>query len=235
MKITTILFDLDGTLLPMNQENFIKGYFKLLAEKMASHGYDPQTIAQNVWIATKEMVKNNGLTNNETAFWKKFEEIYGPRVVSDRKIFDEFYSNEFSKIKELCGTNPIIPKVVYQIKNMGYNIALATNPVFPKVATVSRIRWAGFKPSDFEIYTTYENIGYCKPNPEYYAEVAKRLGVPTNQCLMVGNDVTEDMVAEKTGMQVFLLTDNIANKENKDISQYNKGNFEDLLEYIKSI
>ena len=37
-----ILFDLDGTLLPMDQTEFTNGYFKLLAAKMAPHGYDPK-------------------------------------------------------------------------------------------------------------------------------------------------------------------------------------------------
>ena len=40
--IKTVLFDLDGTLLPMDQDNFVKAYFKNLAIKLAPHGYDPQ-------------------------------------------------------------------------------------------------------------------------------------------------------------------------------------------------
>lgn len=33
--IKAILFDLDGTLLPMDQDEFTKGYFNLLAAKLA--------------------------------------------------------------------------------------------------------------------------------------------------------------------------------------------------------
>ena len=112
---------------------------------------------------------------------------------------------------------------------MGLRVALATNPIFPAVATQSRIRWAGLESEDFELYTTYENIGYCKPNPDYYREIAKRLGVSPEGCLMVGNDVTEDMVASETGMQVFLLTDCLINKERKDISVYPRGSLLTLL------
>lgn len=46
---------------------------------------------------------------------------------------------------------------------------------------------------------------------------------------MVGNDVTEDMVASETGMQVFLLTDCLINKERKDISVYPRGSLLTLL------
>ena len=111
-------------------------------------------------------------------------------------------------------------------------MALATNPIFPAVATESRIRWVGLEPEDFEIYTTYENIGYCKPNPEYYREILRRMDVKPEECLMVGNDVTEDMVAETIGMDVFLLTDCLINKEEKDISQYKQGSFAELVEFL---
>ena len=51
---------------------------------------------------------------------------------------------------------------------------------------------------------------------------------------MVGNDVTEDMVAEETGMHVFLLTDCLINKGGKDISAYPRGSFLQLLDHIQA-
>lgn len=85
-----------------------------------------------------------------------------------------------------------------ELKRRGFGVALATNPIFPSVATESRIRWAGLEPEEFALYTTYENTAYCKPNPAYYRDVAQRLGVDPAACLMVGNDVTEDMVAARS-------------------------------------
>ena len=102
-------------------------------------------------------------------------------------------------------------------------------------ATESRIKWAGLKPEDFEIITTFENFNYCKPNPNYYREVCAKMGVAPEECLMVGNDVLDDMVAEQLGMKVFLLTDCLINKENKDISKYPSGSFENLITYIKGL
>ena len=37
---------------------------------------------------------------------------------------------------------------------------------------------------------------------------------------MVGNDVKEDMVARKLGMDVFLITDCLINPNNEDIEQF---------------
>lgn len=128
--------------------------------------------------------------------------------------------------------NPKAAITVRTVKEIGLQVALATNPIFPAVATESRIRWAGLEPEEFELYTTYENIGYCKPNPDYYREIARRLGVRPEQCLMVGNDVAEDMVAETIGMKVFLLTDCLINKTREDINQYRRGSFEQLMQYL---
>ena len=236
MKIKTILFDLDGTLLPMDNDEFTKGYFKLLVKKLAPYGYEPQKLIDGIWSGTAAMVKNDGTKTNEQAFWEKFSEIFGEKARTDKPLFDEFYENEFQNAKTFCGYNPKAAIAVHTIKEMGFQIALATNPIFPSIATESRISWAGFDPNDFELYTTYENIGYCKPNPDYYREIAKRLGVDTEQCLMVGNDVTEDMeAAQKAGMNVFLLTDCLINKERKDISAYPRGSFEQLIDFANKL
>lgn len=234
MKLTTVLFDMDGTLLPMDNDAFTKGYFKLLAAKLAPHGYDARQLVDGIWAGTAAMVANDGSQSNEAAFWKKFAGIFGEKALADKPLFDEFYEKEFQTAKGLCGLNPNAAIAVHTVKEMGLRVALATNPIFPAVATQSRIRWAGLEPEDLELYTTYENIGFCKPNPDYYREIAERLGVRPEECLMVGNDVTEDMVASETGMQVFLLTDCLINKERKDISVYPRGSFRQLIDFIES-
>lgn len=234
-KLAAVLFDLDGTLLPMDNDEFTKGYFKLLTAKMISHGYEAKQLVDAIWSGTGAMVKNDGSQSNEAAFWKKIVAIYGEKVLADKPLFDAFYANEFHAAKELCGMNPKAAIAVHTAKEMGLRVVLATNPIFPAVATQNRIRWAGLEPEDFELYTTYENIGYCKPNPDYYREIAKRLNVRPEQCLMVGNDVTEDMIAEEIGMKVFLLTDCLINRERKDINQYNRGGFDQLLQFMASM
>ena len=233
MSIRTILFDLDGTLLPMDQDVFVKSYFKRLAMKLAPLGYDPQQLIKAIWAGTMVMIGNDGSCTNEEAFWRYFASVYGEDSRKDEPTFDAFYRSEFQAVAADCGHDPRAAQAIRTLKELDYRLVLATNPIFPAIATESRMRWAGLDQNDFELYTTYENIGYCKPNLDYYREILRRIGCEPAECLMVGNDVSDDMVARELGMEVFLLTDCLINKENVDISIYPNGSFEELLAYLQ--
>ena len=235
MKITTVLFDLDGTLLPMDQNVFIKAYFGGLARRLAPFGYDPQKLIDSIWQGTAAMVKNNGDVTNEERFWQGFEDAYGKPARQDEELFAAFYREDFDKVRTSCGYTPAAREIVDTVKACGLRAALATNPIFPAMATERRIAWAGLSPSDFELITTYENSRHCKPNPDYYRDVMQALGVKPEECLMVGNDVGEDMIAETLGARVFLLTNDLINSKNADISVYPNGSYADLIDFIKNL
>lgn len=230
--LTTVLFDLDGTLLPMDQDAFTKAYFKLLAAKLAPLGYEPQTLIDGIWAGTAAMVANDGSRTNESAFWDAFTARFGARARADEPIFADFYANEFSGARAACGYTPCAAETVRALKARGLRVALATNPIFPAVATESRIRWAGLEPSDFALYTTYENATFCKPNPAYYGEILDKLGVQPSECLMVGNDATEDLAARELGIEVFLLTDCLINKRGVDLAPIPHGDYAALNAYL---
>lgn len=236
MSIKAVLFDLDGTLLPMDQDMFVKAYFKGLATKMAPHGYEPEKLGKAIMLGMEAMYKNDGSKTNEKAFWNEFAGIFGDKVYGDTPYFEDFYIHEFQQIKDVaCGYDERAAKVVHYLQENNIRVTLATNPLFPALATQSRIRWAGLTPEDFEIYTTYEHCSYCKPNPDYYKEILDRMDIEPEECLMVGNDVGEDMVTQKLGMKVFLLTDCLINKDNVDISVYPHGGFDALMDYISEL
>ena len=236
MKITTILFDLDGTLLPMDQETFVKAYFGGLAQKLAPHGYEPNDLIKAVWAGTVSMVGNDGSDTGEIAFWKRFASIYGAeRSKKDYPLFEAYYKECFDDVARVCGRSPKAKEIIEFLKLKGVRRVLATNPLFPSIATEKRMAWAGLSPTDFELCTTYENSHFCKPNPSYYREILEKIGCAPEECAMVGNDVGEDMIARDLGMQVFLLTDCLINKKDQDINAYPHGGFDELLEWLKKI
>lgn len=235
MSTKVVLFDLDGTLLPMNQDYFIKTYFEKLVAKLVPHGYAPDKVAKAIWAGTGAMVKNTGEKTNEEVFWDVFVTICGEKAREDYPVFEDFYENEFDMVQEVCGFNSEAPAIVKYIKKQGFRVALATNPLFPSIATEKRMGWAGLSPDEFELYTTYENSHYCKPNLQYYTEIIEKLGVKPEECLMVGNDVADDMVVREMGMKVFLLTDCLINKDEVDIEMFPHGGFDELKRYIDEL
>ena len=235
MSIKTVLFDLDGTLLPMDQEAFVKAYTERLAAYMLPHGYDPETLIRFLWLGTGAMVKNDGKRTNEDVFWEVFSAGVGKDARRDEPIFAQFYDTEFNKAKDSCGFAPEAAGVVLSLKERGFRVVLATNPLFPHMATENRIRWAGLTPEDFDLYTTYENSRFCKPNPAYYEEILEKIGCRAEECTMVGNDVDEDMVAGKLGMKTFLLTPCLLNRSAQDISQWPNGGFGELSAWLSTL
>lgn len=235
MALKVILFDLDGSLLSMDQDAFIRLYFKALCAHMSPHGYQPDQLIHAVQNGIGAMVQNTGERINEPVFWDAFSHEMGRDTQEDLPLFEEYYQKHFACTKAACGVMPGARECIRQLKAQGYRLVLATNPIFPAMATLQRIRWAGLNPDDFEIITSYENSRFCKPNPDYYRQLSKELQVQPEECLMAGNDAWEDMVAEATGMKVFLLTRGLLNKMAVDITPYPQGNFEDLMRYISAI
>ena len=219
----------------MDQDVFVKTYIGGLASATAKRGYDPKEMASAIMAGTVAMVKNQGDLTGEEVFWQVMRERIGERILSDLPIFDEFYEKDFIKVKDVLGFDERAAEAVRLCKSKGFRVALATNPLFPVVATASRIKWAGLSPEEFELFTTYETSRRCKPNPDYYREVLSAMGLDGEECLMVGNDVDEDMIAESLGMKVFLLTGCLINRRERDISQYPHGDFDELLRFIDGL
>lgn len=206
--IKAVFFDLDGTLLPMDMQEFTNGYFELLTKK--AKGYDKDDLIKTIWGGTKAMVENDGKKTNEDVFWKFYEGVYGTEKLKDKSIFDNFYLNDFKKTKAFCGENKLAKDIVDFCCSMGLKVVLATNPIFPLDGMVTRLNFIGLDEDDFDYISSYENSHYSKPNPKYFTEILKKLKLSADEVLFFGNDEVEDGVpAESLGMKFYLVGDNI--------------------------
>ena len=233
--IKAVLFDLDGTLLPMDQDQFVKGYISSMAAYLLPHGYDPKALIQALSLGTEAMYKNDGSKTNEECFWDAFNQIFQRDCRKDMDIFEAYYRTGFQKVQGECGFSPEASAVMQAVKEKGLLPVLATNPLFPAIATCSRVRWAGLQPEDFSHITTYENAHFCKPSPAYYQEILDVLGLSPDECLMVGNDAAEDLAAMELGIPCFLLTDCLINRNGRDIRDIPQGSFSQLITFIENI
>ena len=231
--IKAVLFDMDGTLLPMDLKSFEKLYFKTLAARVAPLGYQIQPLIDGIWRGTEAMVRNDGSRLNSEVFWRTFADIFGEKALSDVADFDEYYRTDFIAAKAACSANDKAVELVKSLKNRGLAVVVATNPLFPLVAQEQRLSWMGLTTDDVDLITHYDNSHFCKPNLKYYEEILSKLHLKAEQCLMVGNDVNEDMIAAELGMKVFLVTDCLLNPDNKDISAFPHGTFDDLQTFLR--
>lgn len=202
----TILFDLDGTLLPMDMERFTKNYFVHLAESFADL-IDGRELARQVLAATEQMVRTRDGRTNETVFLEYFGQNISGDLAVYRERFDAFYDSAFLRLQSDFAPNPHMVDSVAVLKAKGYRLAVATNPIFPLKANLHRIGWAGLDAGDFCYISCFEKNRFCKPHIEYYEEVLSAVGESPDRCLMVGNDVQEDLPAGQLGMKTFLVED----------------------------
>lgn len=231
-NITTVLFDLDGTLVPMDLETFTKTYFSLLAKAAAPYGYQPDRLTAAVWKGTRAMIQNDGTRRNDQRFWEVFAGELGKEVLGLRPVFDQFYANEFHEARSAVRENLLAKRAVEGLKERGCQVVLATNPLFPAVGVATRLSWVNLTPEDFSYVTTYENSSSCKPNPAYYTEILAKLEKRPEECLMVGNDVREDVLAAgQAGIQTYLITDCLENAQGDDISAVKKGSFQEFMKF----
>ena len=227
------LFDLDGTLLPMDLQKFIELYLNAFCKKFAHKlQMEPKLIVKGIWEGAAAMAKNDGSCLNRELFWRALNSCCNKdmRVYEDE--FDAFYREEFVAAKEATWVNPYVPKAIALLKNSDCKLIVATNPIFPKAATYARISWAGLDPNDFEYITVYDNCSSSKPNLNYYHDICYFCGISPESSMMVGNDVDEDMCAAKLGFDTFLVTDCLINRRDKSIAKYKRGSFEEFYNWL---
>lgn len=63
--IKTVLFDLDGTLLPMNQDVFVKDYFSRLCEYLSPVGFEGEKLVRSIWQSLRKMSEDSSDKTNE--------------------------------------------------------------------------------------------------------------------------------------------------------------------------
>jgi FMN phosphatase YigB (HAD superfamily) len=202
-RVKAILFDLDGTLLNNDMDEFLERYYARLTARF-THLVSFEIFMKAMNKAARAMVANQGPRSNAEVFDEIFFPLVGFSREDTRHIFDDFYAVDFPKLYLEEYFDPQAPVLIQKARQKGYVCVVATNPLFPEVATRHRMNWAGLDAADFALVTTYENSHAAKPSLKYYRDILDFIDQPAEACLMVG-DQAWDMVAAELGMQTFLV------------------------------
>ena len=235
-KYQSILFDLDGTLLHMEQEPFMKALFKTESEEVSLRlGINAETLLDVIKKGVYAMIKNDGTKNNEDAFTAVAGPILGIEESVMYDAFDLYYRGTFMKIKDLATPNPLAKKAIELAREKAELVILATNPVFPPIAQKARLSFVDLVPEDFDYVTHYRNSCYCKPNPNYYKDILSLFKLDPAKCLMVGNDVKEDMIPTAAlGLDTYLVK-NCLIDGGLGYDDYQQGQFDDLITFLEAL
>lgn len=231
-----ILFDLDGTLLNINMEIFLQYYFAEMLQAAQKYGFqDGKKMVEQVYLSTGLMIANRSAdVLNEEAFMKDFLANWSYPETEVQTFFDDFYQQYFPLLKTHCHPFPGVPEMMQGLIRRGFKVVIATNPVFPREAIQQRLDWAGIGDLPYALITSYEEMHFCKPHREYYEEISSRIRVATSDCLMVGNDVDEDLPAGQAGMKTFLVEDMLIEGQSGLVPDW-RGKIGDMINFIGKI
>ncbi|MDE4541571.1 MULTISPECIES: HAD family hydrolase [unclassified Thermoanaerobacterium] len=233
--IDTVMFDLDGTLLPVDTDKMIMEYFEAISNKISDY-FDKYYFQKALYSASMDMINNlDPDKTNEEAFFDSFLKLVEYPKDKIMEIFNDFYENDYKNLGANVCKNEYAKACVELLVDKGYDVVLATNPIFPGIAIKERLRWAGIDHKYFSFITSYEHMHFCKPYIQYYKEIVERLEKKPQHCIMIGNDVDEDVIAGTIGFKTYLLDEFLINRTSKDISAFEHGNYKDLYEYIKRL
>ena len=234
--IRHILFDLDGTLLPMDQDPFGEWYLPRLAQYAAPEGIPAEEVLKLIYRGWAAMVRNDGSATNETVFNRCLRDAYPQQAEAISRGMLAYYSGPFQEAKWLTAPSPFAQRAVAAAGKHDRDVYLATNPDFPRPGTEMRIRWAGIDPAAFRDISSYENSSFCKPSVGYFREFLQRNGLHPEECLMIGNDAWEDMAIRELGVPVYLVTDCLENKQGLPLDGAAwTGSLEALVEKLEAL
>lgn len=191
----------------MDHKEFISEYLKELSRAVVSV-VEPDYFARALRGSIGATIADRSpeLTNAEV-FWAAFKARLENRTEHIKHLLEQFYTERFPKLGRVARPSSEARASVEAMLEKGKRIVLATNPLFPLSAIRERMAWARVDDLPWELLTSYEDMHFCKPHPEYYLEIVQKLKVEPGECLMVGNDTREDLVAKNIGMLAYLATD----------------------------
>ena len=230
--LKAVFFDLDGTLLPIDEKEFRNLYFSLLLEsKGKKYHYGREEFIATLLEGMKNMVKNDGSKTNREVFWDAFVKNFGEDKREQEKDFDEFYKNEMYNLSMICEQTEESKNIIDYVHEIGLIPFLTTNPIFPMEGQIARMSFVGLKKEDFAYVTSYENSCYCKPNPLYFKSILEKFNLKPEEVLLIGNDDFEDGdCASALGIKVYLVKHHIIH------SKHAKGKYPEIdLSQVKDV
>ncbi len=229
-----IFFDLDGTLLDLDMDYFLKSYFGGVASFVSRKGFDPDAFIKALGAGVQSMTNETGGYNIDR-FWRTFCMLSHTERKVVEPLITEYYETEFDLIGKDIVARPEATEILSVLKCKKYPLYLTTMPLFPRIAVERRLAWAGCSPDFFDRITTYDNSTSTKPHLAYYQENIDQIKLGPEKVLMVGNNTKEDLACMGLGIDAFLVTDCLLDPIGFDIQSVKHGSLQEFLAFANSL
>jgi FMN phosphatase YigB (HAD superfamily) len=204
--VRAVLFDLDGTLLDIEVTSFLGRYFEALGAAIDAR-FPGQDLMPAILESTSAMQRSHPDLTNREVFFTDFLARTGVDLAEEWTVFEDFYRQRFPLLGDGYGPAKGARRAIETARGLGMDVVVATQPIFPRIAIEHRLAWAGLDDLHLAHVTSYESMHACKPLPDYFREAAALVGADVRDCLMVGDDRTNDMAAADVGMRTFYVGD----------------------------
>lgn len=234
LPFTTVLFDLDGTLLNVDMHRFVPIYLNCLAQSIDAEVDSEQFVRVMIKRTMERLRSDDGSQTNEEFFLSVAQSDLDISAEQFLQGLQTFYREHMDKLQSLIISSPMARQLVCICKKLGLEVVIATNPVFPRPLVDARLQWAGIGDCEYLMVTSSENSRYCKPNPRYFRAIMGEIGREPETCLMVGNDTEHDLSAAALGITTYLVDTWIIDRGSDFVPDY-RGSHVDLYNFIKQL
>ncbi|MDD3840792.1 MAG: HAD family hydrolase [Clostridia bacterium] len=231
MGVKAVLFDLDGTLLKNDRNRMGDEYIKLVYNRFPDT-ISPEKFEKAMYAAFMAMTKNDGRKINKQVFIETFFPLIDYPADEGMQIFDYVHKHDLPSLEREEEKVPEAKRVVEKVFDLGYQVVIATNPIFPKDVMFERLKWAGVDKFPFKLVTSFENCKFAKPNPQYYKQITDRIDIKPEQCLMIG-DEHMDMVAAHVGIRTFFVKSPSSDLRDSTPKPTYRGKLEDIINILE--
>lgn len=204
--LKAILLDLDNTLILFDETAFYLRYMERIMPFFADI-VPEEDFRDRLLSGIRGLVQNDGSVSNSQHFMNTFCDGIEDRRQAIWQRFMDFYEQRYDHIPVQVQIPSGMRDMLDRFQAWGLRLVVATNPLFPEIAQVKRLAWGGLDQAPFELLTHLENMSYVKPRMEYYQQICAMMALTPEQCLMVGNDAVNDMVAGAAGLTTYLTTE----------------------------
>ena len=232
--LKAVFFDLDGTLLYMDEPKFLEIYFDAMVRFLNGRVANTEKFVEATKVGTRAMFKNDGSLTNEEVFWRGFEGYFGRATREEVELMDAYYDRPFEETFVTCKPNPYSCEIVKFCREAGLKVILSTNPLFPRIATVKRMAISGLREEDFDLVTTFENSSFCKPNPEYFIELMRKFSLSADEVIVFGNNTFDDgECAVGAGLKCYIIESENLIENEKSTHSFERIQITDVIDTVK--